>query len=154
MGKKRVEPQEQPTIWDIRADVWPLLQTILDEHYRAQPQGPRRVELRRVLHGIICRGRTGCPWHQLPARFGDDSTGHRHCQPWCQGGLWARLWAALVETCDALGGVDWPWQAADAARGKARMGGDLVGRNPPDRGTKGGNAAWWWKPRVDRWAWP
>jgi putative transposase len=28
----------------------------------------------------------------------------------------------LVETCDAVGGVGWPWQAADAAMGKARMG--------------------------------
>jgi hypothetical protein len=33
--------------------------------------------------------------------------------------------------------VDWQWQAADTAVGKARMGGDLVGRNPTDRGKKG-----------------
>ena len=136
-GKQRAEHQEQPTIWEIPDDVWPLIQTILDEHYPAKRQGHRRVDRRRVLHGMIFRVRTGCPWNQLPARFGDDSTVHRHCQQWCQRGIVARLWAVLVETCEALGGVDWPWQAADAAMGKARLGGDLVGRNPTDRGNKG-----------------
>jgi putative transposase len=150
MGKKRAKPQEQPTIWEIPDDVWPLIQTILDEHYPAKRKGHRRVDLRRVLNGLIFRLRTGCQWNQLPARFGDDSTVHRHFQQWCQRGLLARLWAVLVETCDALGGVDWQWQAADAAMGKARMGGDLVGRNPTDRGKKGGNAAWWWKPMAGR----
>ena len=137
MGKKRAEHQEPPTIWEIPDDVWPLIQTILDEHYPAKPKGHRRVDLRRVLNGIIFRLRTGCQWNQLPAHFGDDSTVHRHFQQWCQGGILARLWAVLVTTCDELGGVDWQWQAADAAMGKARMGGDLVGRNPTDRGKRG-----------------
>jgi transposase len=137
MGKKRAERQEQPTIWEMPDEVWPLIQTILDAPYPAKPKGHRRVDLRRVLNGSICRVRTGCQWHQLPQQFGDDSTVHRHFQPWCQRGLMARLWAVLVQACDELGGVDGPWQAADAARGKAQMGGDLVGRNPTDRGNKG-----------------
>jgi putative transposase len=137
MGKTRAEHQEQPTIWALPDDVWPLIQTLLDEHYPATRQGPRRVDLRRVLHGSICRVRTGCPWHHLPACCGDDRTGHRPFQPWCQRGLLARLWAVLVETCEAVGGVDWPWQAADAAMGQARLGGDLVGAHPHGPGAKG-----------------
>jgi putative transposase len=137
MGKKRAKPQEQPTIWEIPDEVWPLLQTILDAYYPAKPKGHRRGDLRRVLKGIIFRLRTGCQWNQLPARFGDDSTVPRHFQQWCQRGVWAHLWAVLVAACDDLGGVDWQWHAADAAMGKARMGGDLVGRNPTDRGKKG-----------------
>jgi putative transposase len=137
MGRKRAKPQEQPTIWEIPDDVWPLIQTILDEHYPAKPKGHRRGALRRVLNGLIFRVRTGCQWSQLPKPFGDDSTVHRHFQRWCQRGILARLGAVLVEACDALGGVDWQWQAADAAMGKARMGGHLVGRNPTDRGKQG-----------------
>jgi putative transposase len=137
MGKKRAEPQELPTIWDIPDDVWPLIQAILDAHDPAKPKGHRRVDLRRVLNGIIFRLRTGGQWNQLPKRLGDDSTVHRHFQQWCQRGLLARIWAVLVESCDELGGVDWEWQAADTAMGKARMGGDMVGRNPTDRGKKG-----------------
>ncbi len=81
--------------------------------------------------------RTGCPWTQRPKRLGDDRTVHRHFQQWCQRGLLARIWAVLVQSCDELGGVDWEGQAADTAMGKARMGGDLVGRSPTDRGKKG-----------------
>jgi putative transposase len=137
MGKKRAEPLELPTIWEIPDDVWPLIQTLLDAHYPAKPEGHRRVALRRVLDGIMFRVRTGCQWNQLPKHFGDDSTGHRHFRQWCQRGLLARPWAVLVEACDEVGGVAWQWQAAAAAMGKARMGGDLLGRHPTDRGKKG-----------------
>jgi putative transposase len=137
MGKKKAEPQEQPAIWEISDEVWPLIQTILAEDYPAKPKGPRRVDLRRVLNGIIFRLRTGCQWTHLPKPFGDDSTVHRHCQQWCQRGLMVRRWAVLVAACADLGGLDWQWQAADTAMGKARMGGDLVGRNPTDHGEKG-----------------
>ena len=137
MGKKTAERQEQATIWEIPDEVWPLIQTMLDEEYPAKRKGHRRVDLRRVLNGIIFRLRTGCQWRQLPQPLGDDSTVHRPCQQGCPRGILARVWAVLVEACDELGGVDWPWQAADAAMGKARMGGDCVGRNPTDRGKRG-----------------
>jgi transposase len=90
-----------------------------------------------VLNGIIFRLRTGCQWNQRPTQFGADSTVPRHFQRWCALGVCARIWAVLVQACEALGGVDWPWQAADAAMGNARLGGDLVGRHPTDRGNKG-----------------
>jgi putative transposase len=136
----------QPTIWEVPDDVWAMIEPILNACYPAQPKGHRRVGLRRGLNGIIFRRRTGCQWNKLPVCFGDDSPVPRHFQQWCQRGLFAQLWAVLVEACDAWGGVDWPWQAADAAMGKARRGGDLVGRHPTDRGHKGGNEALGWTP--------
>jgi len=137
MDRQKSNNQPMPTIWEIPDDAWPMLHTILDKHYPAKPKGHRRVDLRRVLNGILFRLRTGCQWNQLPKQFGDDSTVHRHFQHWCQQGLFARLWAVLVQECAALNGVDWQWQAADTMMGKARMGGDLVGRHPTDRGKKG-----------------
>jgi putative transposase len=127
----------QPTVWEVPDEIWALIEQVLNEVYPAKPKGHRRVNLRRVLNGIIFRLRTGCQWNRLPKQFGDDSTVHRHFQCWCELGVFARIWAMLVQACDAVGGVDWQWQAADAAIGKARMGGDLVGRNPTDRGNKG-----------------
>jgi putative transposase len=127
----------QPTIWEVPDDVWTMIEPILDECYPAKPKGHRRVDLRRVLNGMIFRLRTGCPWNQLPARFGDDNTVHRHFQQWGQLGIFAQIWAVLVEVYDVLGGVGWRWQAADAAMGKARMGGELVDRDPTGRGKKG-----------------
>jgi transposase len=60
MGKQGLDPREQPTLWEIPHDVWPLTQAMLNDHYPAKPTGHRRVALRRVLNGIICRLRTGC----------------------------------------------------------------------------------------------
>ena len=34
-----------------------------------------------------------------------------------------RIWAALVAECDEFHLINWSWQSADAAMGKARMGG-------------------------------
>jgi putative transposase len=127
----------QPTIWEVPDDVGALVEPILNDGYPAKPKGHRRVDLRRVLNGIIFRLRTGCQGNQLPKQFGDDSTVHRHFQQWGQRGIFAPIGAVLVEACDVLGGVNWQWQAADAAMGQARMGGELVGRNPTDRGKKG-----------------
>ena len=137
MRANKSDKTPAPTIWEIPDEVWPIIQRILDEQSPPKPKGHRRVDLRRVLNGIIFRLRTGCPGNRLPEVFGDDSPMHRQFQRWCQWGMFARLWAVLVEACEDLDGVDWEWQAADTMMGKARMGGDLVGRNPTDRGKKG-----------------
>jgi putative transposase of IS4/5 family DUF4096 len=126
----------------------------VDQRSPARPQGHRRVDRRRVRTGLICRRRTGGPWQQRPTRFGDDSTVPRHCQRWCHRGIFEQRWAVLVQACDELGGVDWPWQAADPALGKARVGGDVVGRHPTARGQQGGNAASWWTPPAVHGGWP
>jgi transposase len=154
MGTHQSHTTPAPTIWAVPDDVWPVIQQLLDAHDPAKAKGHRRVNRRRVRTGLICRLRTGCQWHRLPAAFGDDRTVPRHFQPWCQRGLFERLWAALVEPCAARDGVDGQWQAADTAMGKARTGGDLVGRHPTDRGQKGERVAWSSKRMAARWARP
>jgi putative transposase len=62
---------------------------------------------------------------------------HRWFQRWCRNGIFEKVWAVLVEACEELGAVDWKWQAADGMLGKARFGGDKVGKNPTDRGKPG-----------------
>lgn len=52
-------------------------------------------------------------------------------------GLFPRIWSALTVACEKRGGLDWTWQAADGAMGKARCGGDLIGPHPTDRGKNG-----------------
>ena len=42
---------------------------------------------------------------------------------WVETGVLHRMWGALVEGCEELDGVDWEWQSADGAMGKARFGG-------------------------------
>jgi putative transposase len=95
------------------------------------------MDLRRVLNGVAFRLCTGCRWNQLPRQFDYDSTGHRHLHRRWQQGLFVCLCAVLVQECAAVHGVDRQWQAVDTRMGNARLGGDLVGRSPTDRGEKG-----------------
>jgi hypothetical protein len=56
----------QPTIWEVPDEVWTLSAQVLHEVDPAKPQGQRRVHRRRMLKGMLCRRRTGCPWNHLP----------------------------------------------------------------------------------------
>jgi putative transposase len=47
------------------------------------------------------------------------------------------LWSLLLAECEELELVNWEWQAADCALGKARSGGDEIGPNPTDRAKQG-----------------
>lgn len=100
----------------------------------------RRVDLRRVLNGVIFRLHSGCQRNHLPHEYGDDSTVHCHFQKWCEQGVFERMWAVLVTKCEELGGVNWEWQAMDGAMGKARSGGTSSGQ-PPPTGPKGWQGA-------------
>lgn len=120
-----------PTVWEVSDEAWAVIERVLDEVYPKKPKGHQRVDLRRVLNGIIFRLRSGCQWNHLPREYGDDSTVHRHFQKWVEQGVFERIWAMLIAECEELGGVDWEWQAVDGSMGKARLGGTSSGPTPP-----------------------
>ena len=123
-GRKReTTPPPLPTIWRVPDDLWAKIEPILAEYDPPKPVGRKRIDQRRALDGIIYRMRSGVQWNHLPKEFGDDSSVHRTFQRWVELGVFDRIWAALLEECEELGGVNWEWQAADAAMGKARFGG-------------------------------
>jgi putative transposase len=129
--------KRQPTIWQVPDDLWQRIEPLIREIDPPKATGRPRQDARRILDAVIFRFRTGCQWNQIPSVYGDDATLHRTFQHWRQLGLFSRIWAVLIEECDELGAVNWEWQAADTAMGKARMGGDQIGPNPTDRGKKG-----------------
>jgi putative transposase len=128
---------ELPTIWEVPEPLWCIFWEILSKAYPAKRRGRRRCSFRLILNTVIYRIRSGIQWNHLPKELGDDSTTHRWFQRWCKDGIFERIWAVLIEQCEELGAVDWAWQAADGRMGKARFGGDKVGRNPTDRGKPG-----------------
>jgi putative transposase len=123
MPRKRRTVTDLPTIWRVPDELWAIIASILAEHDPPKPTGRPRIDARAALDAIIYRMRSGVQWNQLPQEFPDDSSVHRTFQRWVASGVFDRIWAAVVERCDALGGVDWEWQAADGMLGKARMGG-------------------------------
>ncbi len=125
------------TIWRIPDDLWNKLKPLLDEYDPPKLNGRKRINARAALNAIVFRLRSGCQWNQLPAEFPDDSSVHRTFQRWESKGVLAQIWAALIEECEEVGGVNWQWQSADGAMSKARFGGDEIGPNPTDRAKPG-----------------
>ena len=112
-----------PTIWEVPDDLWEQIHPVIMEMDPPKPTGRKREDPRLMLDGIIFRMRSGCQWNRLPRELGNDSTIHRTFQRWVQLGVLERIWAVLIEECEELGAVEWQWQAADCAMGKARLGG-------------------------------
>ena len=133
MGEHSTEEKPLPTIWRVPDELWEKIEPILEEHDPPGRTGRPRVDQRAVLDAVIFRLRTGCQWNRLPKEFPDDSSVHRTFQRWVELGVLERVWAALVDECEELGGVDWEWQAADGAMSKARLGGP---RRPQPHGSR------------------
>ena len=123
MAKRKRTPKPLPTIWHVPDELWERIEPVLNERDPPAATGRKRIAPRPALEGIIYQMRTGCQWNVLPRQFGDDSSVHRTFQRWISEGVLDRIWAILVAECEELGGVDWRWQAADGAMGKARFGG-------------------------------
>ena len=108
-------------------DLWDIIEPLLKRRYPAKTTGRPRADFRKVIDGVIFRLRSGCQWNHLPLAFGPDSTVHQWFQVWCRDGVMLDIWKILVKRCDVPGAVEWEWQSADGAMGKARLGGDYVG---------------------------
>lgn len=141
MAKRKRKVQPLPTIWEADEELWSIIQRILDEKDPPTGIGRSRIDPRAALNGIIYVMRTGCQWNHLPEEFGDDSSVHRTMQRWIAKGVLEAVWAVLIGSCAALGGVDWRWQSADAAMGKARLGGIKSARIPPIAANQAPSAA-------------
>ena len=141
-----------PTIWNCPDKLWdnfvlPTLHELDPEPHTGRP----RIDQRKALDGIIFQMRSGCQWNHLPKEFGDDASVHRTFQRWIARGVLERLWAKLIEACDELGAVDWVWQSADAALGKARFGGIVSEKTPPIAANPAARRASWSRRPAGRW---
>ena len=137
--KKTAEPL--PTIWHADDELWAEVETVLAELDPPAHYGPERIDQRKAFDGVIYRMRGGVQWNHLPKAYGDDSSVHRTFQRWVKRGVIGRLWGTLIKACEELGGVDWQWQSADCALGKARHGGIKLERTQPTGRRTGRSAA-------------
>ena len=107
MSENSAQQKPPATICRVPDELWEIIEPILKEHDPPKSTGRPRIDQRQALDAIIFRMRSGCQWNRLPKEeFPDDSSVHRTLQRWVE-----------------LGGVDFEWQAADGAMGKARFGG-------------------------------
>ena len=120
--RSRPETPDEPTIWEVDDALWARLAPLLvNDKPRKKPGRPRRDD-RMLVNGVIRMARTGAQWAALPARYGPKSTCHARFQEWVERGVFAQLWAVLLEAYDGQVGLDWQWQAADGCLVKAPLG--------------------------------
>ena len=141
MAERRRKTEALPTIGRVPDAVWAKVAVLIDKFDPPKRTGRPRADPRKALDGILYRGRTGCQWNALPKEFGDDSSVHWAMQRWARCRLFENLWALLLSECEELGGVDWRWQGADRALGKARHGGIRSDRTQPTGRSVGASAA-------------
>jgi transposase len=131
MARRKKEREPLPTIWHADDAPWEKVERVLAECDPPARYGPDRIDQRAAFDGVIYRLRSGVQWNQLPREYGDDASVHRTFQRWVGRGVLKRLWADLLKGCEELRGVDWQWQSADCALGKARHGGIRSDRTQP-----------------------
>ena len=84
---------------------WALLEPLLPSSKGKQSRPFR--DHRQVLEGIVFRLRTGCPWRDLPERFGPWQTAWKRHARFSKDGTWDQILAALLVKADEAGHVDW-----------------------------------------------
>jgi transposase len=82
---------------DLSDAEWARLEPLLPPHPR---QGHRWNDHRVVIDGIFHRVRAGCPWRDLPERFGNWKTVYGRHRRWSGDGTWERILDALRAGCD------------------------------------------------------
>ena len=132
------DPTSLPTIWHIPDDLWNSIAHLFGPEKRPNTIGRPSVPFRRIFDGIIYVLRTGCQWQAVPRQeYAAGSTVHGRFTKWVKSGAFEKAWALLLNRYDKLHGIEWKWQAMDAAIMKAPLGGEETGPSPVDRGKTG-----------------
>jgi transposase len=89
---------------DLTDEEWVRLEALLPGNPR---QGHRWNDYRLVIDGVFHRVRTGCPWRDLPERFGNWKTVYNRHRRWSGDGTWERVLDGLRAGCDQAEGAAW-----------------------------------------------
>ncbi len=84
---------------------WVLLEPLLPSSKGKQSRPFR--DHRQVIEGIVFRLRTGCPWRDLPERFGPWQTVWKRQARFSKDGTWDQILQALLVKADEAGQLDW-----------------------------------------------
>lgn len=84
---------------------WALVEPLLPSS-KGKRSRPFR-DHRQVMEGIVYRYRTGCPWRDVPDRFGPWKTLWKRHARWSKDGTWDQILERLLAEADAAGQIDW-----------------------------------------------
>ena len=84
---------------------WALIEPLLPSS-KGKRSRPFR-DHRQVIEGVVFRYRTGCPWRDVPDRFGPWKTLWKRHARFSKDGTWDRILEQLLTQADAAGLIDW-----------------------------------------------
>jgi len=90
---------------DLTDEQWALLEPLLPAP--ARRGRPRRWPLRGLVDGVRFRVRVGCPWRDVPERYGPWWRIYALFSCWQLLGIWRHIEQALLAAADAAGKVGW-----------------------------------------------
>lgn len=109
---------------------WERLQTVLPK----QARGPKAHRGERLfVEAVLYRAKTGCPWRDLPERFGPWKSVYNRFSNWARRGHWAAIFTALQLEVDEVGSI---------------VDGSVVRAHQDAAGGKGGSNATLWVVHV------
>ncbi|GAB2514076.1 Transposase DDE domain protein [Corynebacterium atrinae] len=122
---------------DLTNAQWNVLKPLLPAPTR---QGrPYRYRLRDLVNGVRHRIRIGCPWRDVPDRYGPWWRVYSLFRTWQGSGRWARIEAALRSEADEQGKLGWDLSVDSTttrahvhAAGARRDSSELVDGEPAD----------------------
>ncbi len=76
---------------------------------------------RLVMDGIFFRTRAGCPWRDLPERFGNWKTVYNRHRRWSGDGTWEKILDHLRAGCDEAAGKPGRWRQMPRWCGRTSM---------------------------------
>ncbi len=84
---------------DLTDGQWVRLEPLLPD--RTPIRGGRWVDHRTVINGVLWRTRTGSPWRDLPACYGNWKTVYSRHRRWSGDGTWSVVLDGLRADCDS-----------------------------------------------------
>ncbi len=94
---------------DLTDEQWAILASLLEELLPVgrKPGRPRRWTLRQLIDGIRFRARTGCPWRDVPERYGTWQSVYGLFRTWQLAGRWAAILTGLQALSAEAGLIEW-----------------------------------------------
>ena len=90
---------------DLTHEQWAILAPLLP--VGSKRGRPRRWTLRQLIDGIRFRTRTGCPWRDVPERYGTWQSVYGLFRAWQLTGTWATILTGLQAMSAEAGLIEW-----------------------------------------------
>lgn len=122
---------------DLSDAQWAILEAVLEPllsttQLAGRRGRPRRWPLRELIDGVRFRVRVGCPWRDVPDRYGPWWRVYALFACWQLLGIWERIEETLIQAADAAGKVDWD-VSVDSTTARAHVHAAGARRDSSDR---------------------